>query len=532
MVNFLATKKELIPAKLMISLGGFFFLPTLLIVLLKVLNLGIFFYSLLGAFFLFSIIPLVFHTYLLPSKLFHGFYLFNSLMLLLVIPDEFIKSLVFILICYCVSLIIKYKTHYLLEFKNQKEVLEARNIKLSHQLTECNYQIWELTNTHQDLIQVNSSLRQLATNDELTHLLNKRSFNDSFLAELSRAARNGQTFTFVSLEINHFSIFNESNHREKGEEVIKNMANILRDTLRLTDVISRYEWDQFAIILTETDLNLANIIIQRIHKAVEKFPFDGREILPGKKVSFSIGVVNYPLDGFEMKDLIQKAEKAMKEARIRENFDTLKYFSIYNDLLMQRTDNYQEVANEVKALLTLIDKKDQYTYRHSEKVVKYSLALADRLKLGKFERNNLKLAAILHDVGKIEIDSEILNKSDPLTIEELHILRRHPVTGANLINSFQGLQDIVPSIRYHHENYDGTGYPTGLKGEEIPLPARILALADSFDAMLNKRPYRLNLSLTEALSEIAKSSGIKYDPRLVGFFLEIINQDIKNDNLI
>jgi putative nucleotidyltransferase with HDIG domain len=168
-----------------------------------------------------------------------------------------------------------------------------------------------------------------------------------------------------------------------------------------------------------------------------------------------------------------------------------------------------------------VDARNQYTRDHSKKVAEYALALAEVLKMEPLERSRLEACALLHDVGKVGINDEILNKSGELTAEEWEVVKTHPQLGATIVGRVPQLAHCVASIRHHHERYDGTGYPNGLKGDDIPLLARILAIANAFAAMTTARPYADALSSEGALEEIKRGAGKQFDPNLVQNFLSI-----------
>lgn len=202
--------------------------------------------------------------------------------------------------------------------------------------------------------------------------------------------------------------------------------------------------------------------------------------------------------------------------------------AIHNaQLFGQLEDLYIET---LKAFIMAIEAKDSYTRGHSEEVATYALLIAETLGLSKEENNKLMRASLLHDIGKIGLKEEILLKPTKLTKKEYDIIKKHPSIGVQIIGSITSLQETVPIILHHHEHYDGNGYPANLKGENIPLSSRILAVADAYQAMISDRPYRKTLGQTEALEELQKNAGSQFDPQIVQAFLKIMKKpDIEEE---
>ena len=181
----------------------------------------------------------------------------------------------------------------------------------------------------------------------------------------------------------------------------------------------------------------------------------------------------------------------------------------------------------VKALSEAIEKRDSYTGGHTQRVLKVCMAISDYLQLSPENKRQLMLAAILHDIGKVGIKDQILNKNEVLTKEEFAIMREHPLLGTEILEHIKQLRTIIPGIKHHHEHYNGSGYPEGLKGEEIPLIARIIAVADTFDAMITDRPYQKGMSRDEAVAEITGNAGTQFDAQV----LEAFTQALENDDI-
>jgi putative nucleotidyltransferase with HDIG domain len=175
----------------------------------------------------------------------------------------------------------------------------------------------------------------------------------------------------------------------------------------------------------------------------------------------------------------------------------------------------------IYALAATIEARDKYTYGHSRKVNAYAIALAEAVNLSSAQVSIVSAASLLHDIGKVGIPDEVLNKPGPLDVKEWEKIKSHPELSATIVGHVPSLISCLPAIRHHHERWDGNGYPYGLKGEEIPIGARILSVADSFDAMTSARPYRGPLSYSEALRELKRGAGNQFDPGLVEAFIPI-----------
>jgi putative nucleotidyltransferase with HDIG domain len=173
-----------------------------------------------------------------------------------------------------------------------------------------------------------------------------------------------------------------------------------------------------------------------------------------------------------------------------------------------------------ESLADAIEKRDPYTGGHTQRVTSYSMAIAKHLQLNPSEKKCLKIAAVLHDVGKIGIEDHILRKPEPLNSEEYNTIKGHARMGAEILEHIRQLRDIVPGVKYHHEQMNGSGYPDGLKGEEMPIIARIVAVADTYDAMTTDRPYRRALTRETAIGELKRCSGIQFDREVVEAFIK------------
>ncbi len=177
-------------------------------------------------------------------------------------------------------------------------------------------------------------------------------------------------------------------------------------------------------------------------------------------------------------------------------------------------------------MIAVINAKDKYTYGHVERVVLYCTILAEKLELGEKDKRDLIYSAYLHDIGKINISEDLLMKTEQLSGEEWEILKSHPQKAVEIIENIKSLKDMVPVILQHHERFDGSGYPGGLRGEQINYLARILSIADSFDAMTSIRPYQAKKTYNQAKNELIRFAGTQFDPKLVRVFVEAIKNKV------
>jgi putative nucleotidyltransferase with HDIG domain len=189
-------------------------------------------------------------------------------------------------------------------------------------------------------------------------------------------------------------------------------------------------------------------------------------------------------------------------------------------------EQYPEILLEsLRAVILALEEKDPYTHGHSLRVAEYSLLLAKEIGLNETEVREVELSALFHDIGKIGIPDSILSKPSRLTRAEFEIMKSHPVRSAKIIEKISALRNLVPGIKHHHERMDGLGYPDGLKGEEVPFYARIILIADTFDAMTSTRPYRLALSKEVALKELLSCSGTQFDSKMVEAFIKAVSKE-------
>lgn len=372
-------------------------------------------------------------------------------------------------------------------------------------------------------------LLHLANYDELTGLANHRRFHEKLDEMLRKAKDSNQELSLIIADIDHFKFYNDAHGHQMGDEVLRVLGNLFKELVNEPNVPARYGGEEFAFIISSLTTPEVIKLAEKMRTIVEQTPFYGIKEQPGGKLTLSIGIASFPKNAETKEELIRTADQALYKAKFMSRNKVEIYFSVLDELKDKIDHSEQELFNSVRTLISIINAKDRYTFGHSERVIDYGVRLARRLMLPEEEIAVLKYGSFLHDIGKIEIERDILNKSESLTKNEWEILKQHPVWGAEIIKPLPSLQRVVPIVLYHHENFDGTGYPIGLKGEEIPLTARIIRIIDSFDAMTTDRPYKKGMSKVAALNELSSFSGTYYDPELVLKFRRMIEEDLLKD---
>lgn len=366
--------------------------------------------------------------------------------------------------------------------------------------------------------------------DGLTGLYNHRYFYEELTQKVKNFKQDGTPVALVFMDIDYFKQYNDMFGHLSGDQVLRDVRDMLKRVAKHNVTLARYGGDEFAAIVTNTSLAKANTLGEHIRMAMEEMHFDGEEHLPSEALTMSIGVAMCNEDIKNEVELVKCADDALYRAKFFKKNRVEVYSSILDMLKTDIETDHIDLISSVKTFISIINAKDRYTYGHVERVVMYARILAKKLGLSEKDRKNLILGAYMHDIGKINIADNILNKKMPLTDEEWEILKDHPVNGVNMIHQMESLSEISPLIHYHHERYDGQGYPDGLKEEAIPFLARALTIIDSFDAMTFNRPYKPARTFSEAADELKKCSGSQFDPEITDAFLEVIREMKKDIN--
>lgn len=426
---------------------------------------------------------------------------------------------------------------------------------LGKESTNVNVGLLELFANYLGMFMHNAELvtrtNKYANTDTLTSLYNHRGFQEVLSAELQKAEENKTSLSVVMLDVNNISKINRELGHAKGDEVIKLLAEKVKQNIRPSDTAGRYGGDEIAIIMPNTDTKEAKYLAEYITYCLSCCFVD--DVGP---VKVSVGISTYPECTKDQEKLLILAEQAMYISQAKgykEGMSAIISSSDYNfwddmalnsfaEILAKRHSqiginfeeellhkfNNDQVSSQnhlmemATSLAGAIDAKDPYTKDHSTSVSRYSEALARAINLPEEEVERIKLGALLHDVGKIGIPESVLKKPDKLLDDEWEIMKQHPVIGAEkVLEPNEALRDLIPIVKYHHERIDGLGYPEKLKGSEIPLAARIVSVADAYHALISDRPYRKGMPIEKACEILQSGSGTQWDADLVRHFITI-----------
>ncbi|MPM03806.1 hypothetical protein SDC9_50073 [bioreactor metagenome] len=364
-----------------------------------------------------------------------------------------------------------------------------------------------------------------ACTDELTGLLNRKYFLDTLQREFE--GRKEHSLALIILNLDDFKLYNQLYGNREGDILICKVADILRATVGGNGHVARYSGKEFAIILPDYDLYGAKSMAEIIRSQVADINREN-PVLALKPVTMSGGICAIPYGASSPKELVENADMAVYQVKrsgknaIRLSTGGTSPGELVPPKEAHRSDVYSEYASTIYALTAAIDTKDHYTFSHSKNVAYYASELAYACNMNEDMVEIVREASLLHDIGKIGINEQILNKPDRLSDAEYQSMKNHVENSVGIIKHLPSLDYVIPAVIGHHERYDGRGYPRGLVGEDIPILARILCIADSFDAMVSHRPYKRPYPVEHALREIEAQSGLQFDPKLAPLFVRLV----------
>ncbi len=372
----------------------------------------------------------------------------------------------------------------------------------------------------------------LATIDRLTGVANRQVLLSDLFSEVERASRYDRPLSVAFVDIDHFKAVNDTYGHASGDVVLRGVAQTIASNLRSSDMVGRYGGEEFMLILTETDVEEGAILMEKLRTLVQRqrFPVDGN---PDLSVTISIGLVGGVGSKLRMDSLVRDADAAMYSAKSLGRNQTYIFAEPDDDARVPRAPisaagraRAVEIGHQARdaatlALTAVLSPLPHYRGQPSALIASIVVALARQLALPEAEIDRLRIAALLHDVGKVAVPEEILDKPSALTSAEWRSVVQHPRIGQVILEQAAALKDAVPIILHHHERYAGHGYPYGLRGNEIPLGARIVAIADAYDAMVNDRPYKQSVTHEGAIVELRRHAGTQFDPELVELFCDL-----------
>ena len=377
---------------------------------------------------------------------------------------------------------------------------------------------------------------EAATTDRLTHVANRPMLLATLYDEVERAARYGRPLTVAFIDLDHFKSINDTYGHDVGDDVLEHVALALRDNIRRTDTIGRYGGEEFVVLLPETTVDEATAVAEKLRLLVSKLRFDARGA-EQLAVTVSIGLAGGHGQPLRVDDLLRDADAAMYAAKSLGRNQTYAFAEVDDDSARIPRAPISTAARAAAAdvgergrraaeaaLASIIMPLPHYGGRPSALIATIAVELARRLDLADAEVERIRVASLLHDIGKVGVPDEILEKPGPLSSEEWQTVVQHPRIGQEILNRVAAVKDAAAIILHHHERYSGHGYPHGLRGSDIPLGARIVAIADAYDAMLRDRPYRAAIGHDAAVAELRAQAGTQFDPALVDLFCSLFAQ--------
>jgi diguanylate cyclase (GGDEF)-like protein len=389
----------------------------------------------------------------------------------------------------------------------------------------------EILNAHLTNARLYQEVRLTSLTDPLTHVGSRKLLEDRLEAQCALAKRYNRSFTVAIIDLDNFKTINDVLGHAVGDDALRELADCMRNQQRASDVLSRYGGDEFVILMPETKAQAASALLERLRANVQKI-----RIAEAENVSMTVsgGVAEWlPGRDDSPSEVIRRADVALYEAKSagrncvkiwNENMSKLLSAS---DLeitqikkLKRRIAGLSEQSERmflqsIWGLVQALEAKDAYAKAHSENVMFYAIGIGEAMSIGPRQIEIIRRAAMIHDIGKIGIPDAILSKPDVLTRRERSVVEQHPLIAVRILSKMEFLEQEMAIVRHHHEKWNGQGYPDGLSNSSIPLGARVITVADTFDALTSSRPYHPSRCVAEAMEILVDSSGYDFDPRAV-----------------
>ena len=401
-------------------------------------------------------------------------------------------------------------------------------------------------------------LQQQAITDGLTQVKTRRFFSEALSSEWKRASRSGRPFSVVLIDLDKFKEVNDTKGHLEGDLVLARVGRLLEQRCRQSNVVARYGGDEFIVLMPETGVEQAQILAERLRLWLSTDP-----MLQEHRITGSFGVASFPVHGFSAEDIVRVADAGMYISKHAggDRVSTAEEFAESETTAMQRQlitgyiegflqrehtgpEHLEELINTLKKmggteeecsglvlreaiemLTHAVESRELNSSGHGEMVARYSEIIARALGSTPEDIGDLAYAARVHDVGKVFVPERTLNKSGTLTEDEFYLLKMHSHVGAEILATVPDSEKLQAAIEHHHESFDGAGYPSGLTGEQIPLWSRIISIADAYVNMTTERSFAPAKTTEEALAELEKLSGTRYDGMLVRILIRQLKPD-------
>ena len=405
-----------------------------------------------------------------------------------------------------------------------------------------------------------TTVKKQSVTDPLTGLYNRRYFEESITKEAERAIRLNQPFSLISLDLDYLKKINDKYGHQAGDNAIITVAKVMKKNARSIDIPTRFGGEEFSILLSGVDSHGAVIAAERLRMAIEM-----ENVPQVGQITASIGVATFLEQTDRIDNLMEMADQAMYQAKLegrnrvvyakpdqQKSWQEIALDTFVDILSKQRIPIKKEISDELIEKLDIrnIDKNTSlkevlysvvdaitktynknYTKGLTEEKMRMANLLAQTMELPEKEINNLKVAILLYDIGTSKVPKDILRKKEPLTADERKIIKEHPTIATHdILKPIEEVKEVLPIIKSHHENIDGSGYPNQLKGENIPISSQIILLIDAYYALISKRPQRRAYSQTEAFDILRKDIGKKWDEKMVETFISLVEDETEEED--
>jgi diguanylate cyclase (GGDEF)-like protein len=381
-----------------------------------------------------------------------------------------------------------------------------------------------------------------ATHDRLTGVANRETLLTTLVTEIERATRHHKWLSVAFIDIDRFKPINDTYGHNSGDAVLRQLAALIADNVRASDLFGRYGGEEFMLILPETAPDEAAILAEKLRTLVSQRPM----VIAGKQtlqVTISAGVAGEVGSQLQLDALVDQADAAMYAAKSLGRNRIYTYRHIDENAPVRRapiSQDHRDAATAIgrwasdtatEALASVLAPQPHHRGRPSDMIASLATGMALQMGLPNEEIERIRIASLLHDLGKLAVPSEILDKPSALSDGEWQAIGEHPRIGQVILEQASSLREAIPVVLHHHERYNGGGYPHGLRGNEIPLGARIVAVADAYHAMIHDRPYKSARTHENALEELRGHAGTQFDPDVVELFCSIYAEGVPPDGL-